>query len=692
VPEREVHKGCLAVTEELPSPPPAPSWMDRRAPLPRFVALSLGALAVVIVAGAFVSQVRRRRAAGADADGFRLPESAAIFVGALVALHRVAGDRALLWLDTVNEERDVASCLVQNACTSLGERTSLGDVQHAVAWLDVRALFAFAGLGVDQVHWLAQALDAAGVAIVASAACRAGGRVAGCLAAVVSVLWTCFFVNQLAVYNSVILPFLGAVLLVTATEAAERPGERAIAWPALVAAVMANVHVGCLLAGVSVVWVALLAPRDRARFAVVAALVFATATFALAPGTWIHDAGALWQLFASHHGGTAQAEGTGGVARIAYGLMFPLGVLVAIGVRRRAGARPLAIDVAAALALPMLGASLLALATSAFRMNLKYLAHIAGAGAVLCAAPIALLAHELRRDRRWLRLASSRFAVAAGAVLPYATAAFIGARATLRDPINDERITFHDVAGVSRELDRRGWTFAHAYRGLKSPGDAIVLSGVEAVDRDFRGGPSGDDPEEAYLFKVATTTLPDPLPAGWAIAATGGARTALLVFVGGALDWTRFEACDPATGTCTPSGLAIGDADKPDCTYCVPGMPSFADRARRRLELRLRARPSTRRQAILMPEGNHVCGGRVVAVPGQPPEIAADGRHASWVAPAGGEVRVAWDIGSPECNPWAYTGFPPFFVEGDAENVRRVEGLTIEPFHPESVPSGPAWP
>jgi hypothetical protein len=679
VPEDDVRDSCDGSFFRPGQITPNPAWTEHGAPLPRAVALPLAAAEVLAVAGA-LAFVRRRRSKASEAGvgGFGWLEKGAVFCGAFLALHRIGGSHAVLWLDTINDQRDVTNCLAQNACTSLGETTSIGGLQHAVAWLHFRTLTTLAGLSVDVMHVLLQVMNAVGVVLAASSACRVGGRIAGAFAAVASVLWVSNVGNPEAVHNVTILPFLGAVLLVVGAEAAERPGVPAIALTAVVGAILANVHFGCVMTGVSVVWIALLAPKQKLRLAAVGAGVFVAAAFVIAPGTWLHAVARGWTLVRTLGGVPSRVEGNGSAGLMGYGGLFLLAVVVAFGIRRHPRPRPFVIDVSAATALPMLGAVLAVLGTSAFPMSAKYLAHLAAPGAVLCAAPVALLVLETRGRPGfgWARV--PEWLPRAGRLLPYLSAALLVALPTVRDERRESRFTFHDLEGVPRELQRRGWSYAHVYRGLKSPEDAIVLAGLEMLAPTYGVGPSRDDSTNAYLLKVATRSLPSPLPPDWVVVSESGSRSVILVFARTSLDWAQFQACDTSSSSCNPSGLALGDDEKPRCAYCVPGMPNFADHSRRTFELRLRTSQSDGERAIWMPRQPGVCGGRVVAAPGPSPAISSDGRHATWVAPVDGEVRIDWEIASPECERWAYTGFPPFFFEGDVQTVGQVQRLAVE--------------
>ncbi len=220
---------------------------------------------------------------GAGAAGRWLPVWPAwvgVFAVALLAARRMAGASPLLWIDTINDERDVRACLLRDACNVVGQGASIPGLYVGSGWLQLRALLAWLGLSVDGVHGLLQILNATAVLLVARAAWRARGHAAAALSA----LFCCWLFGTVtrsgALYNSALLPFLGAVFLAAGCEARERPGYPSVALMALVAAVMANVHAACATSVASVVAIALLGgARRRWALAASGALIFAVATF-----------------------------------------------------------------------------------------------------------------------------------------------------------------------------------------------------------------------------------------------------------------------------------------------------------------------------------------------------------------------------------------------------------------------------
>src|SRR5262249_17611309 len=174
------------------------------------------------------------------------------------------------------------------------------------------------------------------------------------------------------------------------TAVVDRPGVVSVALAALVGAVMANVHLACVTAVASVVWVALLAPRRRFVLAGFGASLFALATVGSAPPAWLRDLGSLAQ---SHAGGSpAVPQAWPDISLVALPLFaiaawaasFAGRAPVWVAYRRRWRA-------AVAVLVPLMGAFV---AAPSFGIDAgpRYLAHAAPACAVAVAVPIALAA------------------------------------------------------------------------------------------------------------------------------------------------------------------------------------------------------------------------------------------------------------------------------------------------------------
>jgi hypothetical protein len=679
VPEDEALRICIG------GPAEGRSWAERGGPLPRWVALSVGAFeGMVVLAGLAFARGRRGGVrTGAKARARAVWFDLAVLVLAWMAFRVQGGGSPALWLDTINDQRDVKLCLVQGACTSLGEAASVDGVYHAVGWLDFLDLTAFAGLGLGTLHLLLQAFNAIGVMLVAAQARQAWGRAAGLFAAAVCLVWTDKAVSLAPVYNTTALPFLGAVFLVVSVAAARRPGPASIALTAMVGAVLASVHSACVVTLVSVVWVALLAPRRRAMLAAVGTTVFVGTALAIGPAAWLVSAHHVLSAVTSprsHHVAAGDSAGA----------LWTYATLAALSLAARLASpprhRPL-LDVALAIALPVLAGSVAAAATSTVSTNTKYLAHVIPSGAVLAAA---LVVAASTRIAGVLARSASSFARAGAAALAVLLVmlALPGLRHRV-GPLLEPRarsasLTFDDAEAIPRALAAHGWTFARAYRSLRSPDAAVILASFETLAPHFPLGPAPDDPTVVYVAKVDAAALPRPLPESWEVANQVGGSAVVLAFTQSFLSWEHFRVCDPrgpaGQDNCADSGLSIRGDEKPKCLYCVPGMPPCQRPGEHAMELHLPVRSTEgEAHAIVMPARLLLCSGSIASVPGGPAAVSADRRRATWVEPTSpdspGEVTLEWTIGSQECDMNAYSGLPPFFLEGDPRTVEQLERL-----------------
>jgi hypothetical protein len=643
------------------------AWVDAGAQAPPAVALLSGVGEVVLVAAALATVGRSRRSADASpAPSLPRPEAIALFAVAFLVMHLAGGWHAVVWQDTNNDQRDVTRCLMDDACTRRGEGTSVLGLSHAVAWLDFRTLAARIGLGLDAVHVVLQILDAWSVVLVTSAAFRARGRLFAGPAAVAMLWWILTVARMDALYNSAPVPFLSSVFLLSGAAAAENPSATRVIRLALVGALMANVHAGCTVAGVSVVAVALLARGRRLRLAALAAVAFAAGTFLMAPGTWIHNGRHVLELAGDH--GTAR-EGMDVVRLVRNAVLLLLGAWVLVRARRGDDLRSPLLDASAAIALPIVLASFGVTLFGVFRADMKYLAHAAAAEAILCAAAAAAVI-----ERRWPEAGTAMrpwtFGRVAGRhpiLLPGVLAAFTAL------PRPGLALTYHDLAAVTSELGRRGFRYLDAYRGLKTEGDATAFASLAVADPSFaersRGSGPPDDERNAFLLIVPSSRVPRPLPSSWSLVRDAWPRSVVLVFAAPSVDWAHFEACVLAPDRCASSGIGLGDRVPGTCISCTPGLPEEYDAVGRVVELRLSARVHPGLQQLRMVRGGRFCGGRVTQVPGPSGVITDEGRTATWDGSDGGEVRIQWRPGTVDCPRFTFTGFPPSFLEGDAPTV-----------------------
>jgi hypothetical protein len=608
---------------------------------------------------------------------------AALFIGALIASLGYAGTSPIASLDTWNEEREIQQCVVSDSCTLDGMGTSLPYLEHGVGWLDFRTLLAWTGAGVDGAHFVMQLLNSAAVVLVFYLAAQLGG---GPLAGALAVGILQFGIGPLCVtrtelYNSSPLLFLGAVLVLACTAAAQRPCVAAVVLAALVAAVMANDHLACILTGASVAWVALLAPRRPVRLAAVALATFALAAFVLAPPVWLHDVAALLQHRESiRHviaGPTLRYNELMLWASLALGAWVVSLVSRAPAwteYRRRAQG-------ALAVLVPFL-AAFLAASRYGIVADAKYLAHVKAACAILAALPLTLIAEPALR-KRLARPRMDRIE----RLLPFATALLIAIPPNLGRLESDARSpTFRDVDRVFHILrDEHGWDFPSMLSRVKGPSEVSIVTGLRdlSVATDPPATSAADDGVGAVLLVLEPGEMPQPLPTGWSVVHRSSRATTVLIVMPSRIDWRRFDVrVEPVD---VPAGPWVGSSlwlEEPRDAIGVPNLPPPSAGVRGTLRIRLPLRPAApgSTDEIFLPRLGDVCGGYIGSTSTAGLEVAPDRRHAVLVAPEPGQpspasVELEWQLGSPECSGWAYDGLPPFFVEGDAANVRLLEAV-----------------
>ncbi len=601
---------------------------------------------------------------------------AAIFLASFAVIHGWSGTWPALWLDTLNDQREVKRCVLEGSCSLLGQAASIDGLFVAGGWLHLRSLLFALGLGLDGVHLLLQVLDALGVALVALAGVRLGGRGLGAAAAFVLV-WELgqSGATREAIYNTSPLAFLGAVLLLACLAAVERPG----LWPSvltgLLGAVMTDIHTACAPVGLTVVGVALLAPGRRVVRAAAAGAAFAALAFAMAPLQWIENV-----RFLVTRGGGAPPGGGGtaplaAIARALDGDMIARWALLAVGawlccaVARRTALRR-RLDVPMAIAAPMLAAFVLGVGHGVGDSGGKYLVHIKAAAALGGMVPLWAAA-------RWLaEPVLGRFEPVVLRLVPWVAAlGILTAPEKRRDALGFPFFTMGDVEAFARDLGgRRGWSRARVQRRVQAVDQQTVLTALlEEEGASFREpGPNDDDDlTTALLLEVDAAELPDPLPAGWTVARRAQGHAAVLILARSRLDWRLFSLC-----------AGEGDAQR-----CVrerdlgpdSAPPPLPDRGPMVLRVPLARGSDAPPGRLFMPRLREVCGGRIVSVPGPASRLAADGRHANLVAdPTAadpGEVVLAWDVGSPACPANFARPRPPFFLEADAATAPALEAM-----------------
>jgi hypothetical protein len=605
----------------------------------------------------------------------------ALFIAALVAGQRSAGTSPIAWFDTFADEAEVRQCLVGNSCTLVGIAASVPGVVHGPGWLELRTLLEWLGVGLDGAHLAIRVLNALAVVLVFYLAAQLGGPLAGAAAVWVLMLGMGpLSVRLTALYNSNLLLFLGAVFTLACTAAVERPGVIAVTLAALVGAVMANIHLACLMTGASVVWVALLAPRRRFPLAAFGAAVFALATFIAAPPTWLYNLASILEHRAGSGGSTgATLQGVDLLrwvlfAVVAWAMSFAGQAPEWAQYRRRSQG-------VFAVLIPFLAVFLVA---SRFGLdaNAKYLVHLKAACAIAAALPLALVAGAALRTafpRRMIQRIER--------ILPFAVALLVAVVTPAKFAVDEERTpTVRDLVAVADILhDEHGWDLPRMFASLKTPYSAVVMTGLRQLSA------AGDAPSpvvtdagtSALLMILAADDLPRPLPSNWKVVRRSVRTAAVLIFTPSRIDWSKFEVCvRPADGPEQPCEESSLQPDVAAPGFNVRNMPRSNVRSRGTLRLRLPLRPAApgSTEEIFMPRMHDVCGGQIASVADGALRVSPDRRHATLMVPEAGQMSPAtleleWNILSPECDGVAYDGLPPFFIEGDAATVQPVEAI-----------------
>lgn len=602
-----------------------------------------------------------------------------LFIAALIANLRLAGTSPIVWVDTFNDESEVQQCLANDSCTLTGVSTSVPGQAHAVAWLELRSLLAWFGAGIDGAHLTMVVLNSLAAVLVFALAAQLGGPLAGALATWIFLHRIDALLRTTALHNMSILPFFGAVFVLACVAIVARPGFVSVTLAALVAAVMANIHLACVLTGASVVWVALTAPRWRMLLAAYGAILFALATFAVAPPTWMHNLTSLLQRNGPR--GHAVVVTGPNEAMVAW-TAFAVGAWVVSYVmrapawnayRRRAHG-------AIAVIVPFVAAFLIA-PRFGLHPEAKYLLHVKAASAIAAALPIGLAVRAIVRALSMQPLLSL-----VESVVPWALAfvvALPGPRGVTAGALraDDERMpTMRDVTAVARILrDEHGWDVARMIERLKTPHGLPVLDGLKRAAEAGRprDAVAPDGTSSAVLMVVDTADLPDTLPSSWTVVRRSASAATVLALLQSRVDWSALMICmqasDGSPQRCERSGWRLDD----EVATSVPHMPP-GGKWRGTLQLWLPLRPADFAGALFMPRRLFVCGGRIVGADGRI-DVDADQRHARIPAAAPGEdpalIKLEWNVGSPECDVLAYDGLPPFFVEGEVASARVVEEI-----------------
>ena len=654
--------------------------------IPTSLALLLALCQVAVLAAVIFSGVRRT---GADSPSARRVSWLALFaigVCAFIVARRYGGPSAMVWSDTFNDQAEVESCLERSACTIYGVGTSVPGFVHAGGWLQLRDLLSVIGLSMDHQTLFLQILDALGVALTAMVAWQLAGPAAAAIAT--WAVWNRYGalgVSYDALYNSLPMAFLGAVYLVACVRAVEQPSTRSVGAAGLVGGILANVHFAGVCSGITPAVLGLFAPRRRIRLALVGGATFALGTFVISPATWVHAATyALGHPGGEHH--EIASVPLTAEPLVIDGLWLTAIWIVALLLGRRFAGLRRQLDAVIAIIAPPLAIFVLAGLTERINPTGKYIAQLRAPVAVALAvlvlwcvrglgrAAFAAIGHPPVRWRpTWEALIRAT---------PYVSAlTLLACQPRSHDPM----LRLRDIESTAQVLrSELGWSFGEALRHLQAPDNRDVLAAWKLMYPEWVRAPAApgpcDEERSAVLLKVAVQDLPNDLPSNWRIVAASNAEAAVLALLPSQIDWSHYTVCvfgnQEGPEHCVDTGLFDRSEDYAIALDAMPEAGSIDRGDILQIRFPLRPSPPGVVNEVFMPRcPSEMCSGRIVAVP-EGSRIDDDGRRATLVSVAdraeASVLVVEWQLR--DCRS-GYSGFPPFFLEGDADAVRPLMKL-----------------
>lgn len=617
----------------------------------------------------------------------------AFVVAGLFLAWRQGGDSPVVWYDTLVDQGLVVSCAQRDACVFEGVGASVAGPKVGAGWHLIRYLMHSVGVSPTGVHRGLNVLEGLVVPVTAVAGWYAGGTGAGALAglAAAAVLGS-GDVHHPVVYNSRPASFIGAVFLLLAVVAVERRRIVLLMMAAAVAGVATDFHPVNGFLGVSAVALSLLFPGRRLHALALATVSFAVVTFLGSPWMWTQNILLLiggWTPVQSTFYVMAGATYTGTALLAA--------IAIAAGLvqvpRFLSGERDRAIWVAVIVViLPLFLVFVWAAQTGTVENSRKYL--------IVLASPIAMvLGWSAWRLIQAVYALACRFLGTGG--LPAKAGRIAGwvfcgtcvlavAALPVEDPLEEppvimDRLTVRDIELVSRYLaGPGGWGADRAYRSIIGPRDRDALVAMRLLaPLPEEGVLDHEPPSTRVLLKARDSRLPKTLPATWTVLDRDRGRSLLLIPLDGWIDRSRFEACYAPAAAGTGGAKCLDVKFAPEVRHeggAPAGMNPVAagnpTTVSMRFPIKVSGAPGV--HEILMPRLPLQCSGRIVAVEGLQAEISEDGLRARMESISGnesGEVLLAWDAAGPDCIGWAFSGFPPFFIEGVPSDTRALESL-----------------
>jgi hypothetical protein len=653
---------------------------------------------------------------------------AVVFLVTLAGSIKTLDVSPILWIDTVFEFDRVEGCLREGACTTRGPRASFEGIYHMVGWLHFWVFLEWLGLDQNGTHVLIQVANSLKIVLVMLVANRVGGGSAGALAP--------FFAfatgaSPGALYDSSLMPFLGAVILVQLVAAAgQRPSSSLVVLAALGSAVVAEFHLAGVLTLVSVIWVVLLHPPDRVRRAKIGVTAFAVAVLVISPNGVISNLIEMpfrvFTLMAGLADGVAPSPAHQLVPfstrlwrSLAYLFFLVPWALCRLAPSRFGSLHPglkgaLAVSVPLALVFSI---GVLLGVFPAYGGYHHYWEHAYPAYAVVCAVPLTALGYALFASLPLALVVSigallGVFPLYRGehdylvntlvravplAALGYGLLARFRARFTVPSfllrpmkpwmiplslslvaawsPPSPSTPNLHraNVEGLADLLhDDWRWDWTAVTRELRVSYKAILLDYLSTMIPDWQQEEGGIDPlrphEPLVVIEVDRQRVPDPLPSGWIAVSRGVRFTLLAIPTGSSLDWGSLMTCFVnVRGQETCHGSSNHH-----------NLLRFMDKS-----VAAEIRSVTRRvpwhgkpgetEKIFLPRRLLLCRGRIESGP-PGTRIAEDGQIAYVSEP--GDIVFKWTPRTQGCEQWLYwKEDDPFVVAGDPATVDVIRGL-----------------
>ncbi|MBN2495894.1 MAG: hypothetical protein JXR96_14985 [Deltaproteobacteria bacterium] len=565
---------------------------------------------------------------------------------ALFAMLRRAGSSPLLWIDTLNDERQVRNCLQTDCCELHGATVSFGSLVQGASWQQMRSALAVLGGGVELAHILWAVIDSLCVCLLLLAGLRLGFPWAGALAAAMSlVMLDKVEFTQQMVWNFRPLFSLSVLCLLLCLACIQRPRFLLAAAAAFPAALACNIHLAAAPLGLAVLFACLFPAGARLCRLLGAGLVLLAVCGLSSPQAWWHDLGLLlgghWLPVPSARAGHVFYP----VAIAGLAASAGLGLLACLPRLRGPALLLLAVALPATAAFVTLKSCLELSQTD--RYLLPSVPAIALGLGLAAQAGLDALARRLPLLPELPRLPAQSAPVVAAAVVMM-----------LIPPGHTDRedaLQYRHLYRVADFTASRAWSQQATFRRLRGPRTALLLEGL-AAERHL---PGSDEQSDRTLY----VWLGQLVCKSGQVLERSLDRSLVVAEQPAALDWGGpLEIC--ASGTCEQI-LLKPSSERSKPSYALDHMPDPGHVSRVPVRLRLRVpllRSRTQTLEVRLPQAP--CGGgRILDLP-PGAEVLAGGRAVLLPATVEGSLGFEWLLGSPACPASTYDGFLPPIVEG----------------------------